>query len=166
MSSDSFKLGTQFLSAALIYFAKQQPLKHKETTMMKNKSHEPENDSKVDMNPMLDVVFILLIFFIVTTTFVKAKGIELSRPQSNSQNNQTSKSVQISIDKDNIIWMDNRQVDAERVAANIASIGANFSIQTIQINADLDSTHQTLVTVMDQVKLIGDYPIALTSQAI
>ena len=134
--------------------------------MMKNKPHESENDAKVDMNPMLDVVFILLIFFIVTTTFVKAKGIELSRPQNNSQNNQISKNVQIAIDKDNIIWMDNRRVESERIAANIARIGADFSIKTIQINADLNSTHQTLVTVMDQVKLMGDYPIALTSQTI
>jgi biopolymer transport protein ExbD len=133
--------------------------------MIKSKKTVTEN-AEVDMNSMLDVVFILLIFFIVTTTFARAQAIEAERPKSNIKSVTTSKSVLIQINHDNSILLDNRVMDPERISVNIARISANFDIKSVQINASENSTHQVLMTVMDQVKTMGNYPIAITSKTI
>ncbi len=133
--------------------------------MIKSKKPVTEN-AEVDMNSMLDVVFILLIFFIVTTTFARAQAIEAERPKSNNQSVTTSKSVLIQINHDDSILLDNRVMDPERISVNIARISANFDIKSVQINASENSTHQVLMTVMDQVKTMGNYPIAITSKTI
>ena len=132
---------------------------------MKQKQSE-QTKVEVDMNPMLDVVFILLIFFIVTTTFVNAKAIAVDRPKAKENNNIVAKNIMIKINQDNSIWLDNRIIDPERIAVNIARISANFEIKSILVNANSHSTHQTLMTVMSQVKLMGDFPIAITSKII
>ena len=83
---------------------------------MKRKKHTSADDeAQIDMTPMLDIVFIMLIFFIVTTSFVKEKGLEVNRPKENqNQVNQPSKALSIRIDELGKIVMNGREVDIRR----------------------------------------------------
>ncbi|MET1219080.1 MAG: biopolymer transporter ExbD, partial [Glaciecola sp.] len=83
---------------------------------MKRKKHTSGDDeAQIDMTPMLDIVFIMLIFFIVTTSFVKEKGLDANRPKDNNESNQPSKALSIQIDELGVIRMNGREVDVRRV---------------------------------------------------
>ncbi|MDP2634793.1 MAG: ExbD/TolR family protein [Pseudoalteromonas sp.] len=131
---------------------------------MKKKQEIQQNNADVDMTPMLDIVFILLIFFIVTTSFVKPVGIELLRPLDKPSIDKPTKNAQFSIDKNNAIYFSNRQIDLESVATNLAMFAAKYSITSVQINADSASKHKTLMSVMNNIKEYDNYPIALVSE--
>lgn len=131
---------------------------------MKKKQEIQQNNADVDMTPMLDIVFILLIFFIVTTSFVKPVGIELLRPLDKPSIDKPTKNAQFSIDKNNAIYFSNRQIDLESVATNLAMFAAKYSINSVQINADSASKHKTLMSVMNNIKEYDNYPIALVSE--
>ncbi|KPH64227.1 biopolymer transporter ExbD [Pseudoalteromonas porphyrae] len=130
---------------------------------MRNKQHVKQNNAEADMTPMLDIVFILLIFFIVTTSFVKPVGIELQRPVDNPQIDKQSKNARFTIDQSNAVYFSGRLIDLDQVATNLAMFAAKYEITTVQIAANENSTHQTLVTVMNNIKDYNNYPIALTS---
>ena len=112
-------------------------------------------DTELNMTPMLDVVFILLIFFIVTTSFVKEKGLDASRPKDNTESQQPSKSLSIQIDDMGVIKMNGREVDIRRVVANIQTYLAENNTDSAAIQADEDTEHGIVVEVMNQAKIAG-----------
>ena len=123
---------------------------------MKRKKHtSAEDEAQVDMTPMLDIVFIMLIFFIVTTSFVKERGLEVNRPQDNQNQNQPSKSLSIAIDQNGIIQMGGREVDIRRVVANTQTFLAENPTNTAAIQAHEETEHGIVVEVMNQVKEAG-----------
>ena len=122
---------------------------------MKKKHSRAEEDAKVDMTPMLYIVFIMLIFFIVTTSFVKEKGLLINRPEDSQNNRSKSKNISISIDEQGLIVMNGRRVDIERVTANIQSFLAENNTDTAVVQADKETPHGTVVEVLDQVKVAG-----------
>ncbi|MBU3021972.1 biopolymer transporter ExbD [Aestuariibacter sp. A3R04] len=124
---------------------------------MKRKKHTSADDeAQIDMTPMLDIVFIMLIFFIVTTSFVKEKGLDVNRPEDNkSNNNQPSRSLSIRIDANGIISMGGREVDIRRVVANAQTFLAENNTDSAAIQADQDTEHGIVVEVMNQVKIAG-----------
>lgn len=124
---------------------------------MKRKKHtSAEDEAQVDMTPMLDIVFIMLIFFIVTTSFVKEKSLDVSRPEDNqSNNNQPSKALSIRIDKTGTIVMGGREVDIRRVVANAQTYLAENNTDTAAIQAAEDTEEGIVVEVMNQVKIAG-----------
>ncbi|MFT4731392.1 MAG: biopolymer transport protein ExbD [Gammaproteobacteria bacterium] len=124
---------------------------------MKRKKHTSgDDDAAVDMTPMLDIVFIMLIFFIVTTTFSSEKGLEPTRPpKSDTPPPPNSKSLSIRIDASGQIIMAGRIVDIRRVVANAQTYLANNDTDTAAIQADEDTQHGVVVSVMDQIKLAG-----------
>ena len=83
-------------------------------------------DSEVNLTPMLDVVFIMLIFFVVTTSFVKESGVEVNRPSANTAQQQESANILIAIRPNGEIWIDGRAVDVRAVRANIERLRAEF----------------------------------------
>ncbi len=108
------------------------------------------------MTPMLDIVFIMLIFFIVTTSFVKEKSLDVSRPEDNqSNNNQPSKALSIRIDETGKIMMGGREVDIRRVVANAQTYLAENNTDTAAIQADENTEEGVVVEVMNQVKIAG-----------
>jgi biopolymer transport protein ExbD len=105
---------------------------------------------------MLDIVFIMLIFFIVTTSFVKEKGLTVSRPDDNQNKTQTkSKNLSVRIDEHGYIYMGNRQVDIERVTANAQTFLAENNTESAVIQAHAKTKHGIVVRVYDQVKEAG-----------
>ncbi len=123
---------------------------------MKRKHKFDDDEAAIDMTPMLDIVFIMLIFFIVTTSFVKEKGIEVNRPKENNAPNKTqSKSLAIRIDDNGVIVMNGREVDIRRVVANVQSFLAETNTESAAIQAGSKTKHGLVVEVMNQVKEAG-----------
>ncbi|ADT68759.1 TonB system transport protein ExbD2 [Pseudoalteromonas sp. SM9913] len=108
------------------------------------------------MTPMLDIVFIMLIFFIVTTSFVKEAGIEVNKPKAAQATKQKNANIFIAIRSDGAIWIDKQQVDVERVSAKIESLLAEQPTDVVILQADKEAKHGTVVKVMDQIKATGD----------
>lgn len=111
--------------------------------------------SEIDMTPMLDIVFILLIFFIVTTSFVKESGIEINRPTAATSQKNAKGNILVAISKSGEIWIDNRNIDIRSVRANIQRLKAKLPLSSVIIQSDKDAYTGTLVKVMDQVRLAG-----------
>ena len=123
---------------------------------MKRKKHTSGDDeAQVDMTPMLDIVFIMLIFFIVTTSFVNEKGLDVNRPENKNASNQPSKSLSIRIDETGTIVMNGREVDIRRVIANIQTYLAENPTDTAAIQAHENTEHGVVVEVMNQAKEAG-----------
>lgn len=116
-----------------------------------------DEDADIDMTPMLDIVFIMLIFFIVTTSFVKEKGLEVNTPEQKNQpqNQSKTKTVSILIDERGMIYMNNRLIDRERVNANIQSFLAENNTDTAIVKASEKTEHGIVVEVLDQAAEAG-----------
>ena len=122
-----------------------------------------EEESSVDLTPMLDVVFILLIFFIVTTSFVKESGIDVSRPSAKTARKKQRASILVAISQSGEIWIQKRRVDIRSVRANIERLHAESPEGTVVIQADKRSETGVLVDVMDQIRLAGVESIAVSA---
>ncbi|TDP29941.1 outer membrane transport energization protein ExbD [Idiomarina aquatica] len=131
--------------------------------MARNRIRE-EEDAAIDMTPMLDIVFIMLIFFIVTTSFVKEAGIQVNKPEANQATKEPSANIFIAIRDNGEIWMDKRQVEVERVAANLERMLAEQPTDLVVIQADKESQHGRVVEVMDQVKEAGIDKISIAAE--
>ncbi|NOQ37135.1 MAG: biopolymer transporter ExbD [Methylococcaceae bacterium] len=114
-----------------------------------------EQEADIDMTPMLDIVFIMLIFFIVTTSFVKESGIEVNRPSAETATRKESANIIIGIKPNGDVWIDKRLVDIRAVRANIARLQAENPLGAVIIAADKESKTKILIQVMDQVRLAG-----------
>lgn len=123
-----------------------------------------EEESQIDMTPMLDVVFIMLIFFIVTSTFVKEAGVDVTRPQADTAMEAESNSIQIGISASNQVFMDNREIDRRAIRANVERGMAESPGAAVIIVADRDSNTDTLIRVMDQARLAGAASISVASE--
>jgi biopolymer transport protein ExbD len=126
-------------------------------------SNNEEEESSVDITPMLDVVFIMLIFFIVTATFVKESGIDVDKPSAATAIVQEKASILVAIDANNEIWINRRQVDLRSVRSIIERLHAENPKGTVVIQADRESINDTLVQVMDASRRAGVYDIALAT---
>ncbi len=124
---------------------------------------EQVEESQIDLTPMLDVVFIMLIFFIVTSTFVKESGVDVSRPNADTAVVTESNSIQIGITSTNQIFMDKRQVDKRAVRANVERGLAENPGAAVIIVADADSKTETLIEVMDQSRLAGAASVSVAA---
>lgn len=131
---------------------------------MARKHRAEEEDASIDMTPMLDIVFIMLIFFIVTTSFVKEAGIEVNKPDASNATKQKSANIFIAINENGDVWMDKREVDVERVRANIERMLAEQPTEVVIIQADEKAEHGKVVEVMDQVKAAGISRISVAAK--
>lgn len=124
---------------------------------MRRKKHgSGDDDAEIDMTPMLDIVFIMLIFFIVTTTFSNEKGLSANRPKENQPpSNEPSKALSIRIDATGQILMGGRIVDVRRVVANTQTFLAENNTDSAAIQAHEDTEHGVVVDVMNQVRQAG-----------
>jgi biopolymer transport protein ExbD len=122
-----------------------------------------KDDAAVDMTPMLDVVFIMLIFFIVTASFVKEAGVDVSRPNAQTAEQQSRGNILIAIRPNGEIWIDRRPVDVRALRANVERLRAENPEGTVVILADKESQTGLLVEVMDQVRLAGVSNVAIAA---
>jgi biopolymer transport protein ExbD len=104
---------------------------------------------------MLDVVFIMLIFFIVVASFIKEAGIEVNRPDNNQSDPSDAQSILVRIESDDQIWMENRRVDARAVRANIQRLLASDPEQAVTIKVEKGAKANTVVDVADAAREAG-----------
>ena len=134
--------------------------------MRKRLSQISDNEeSQIELTPMLDVVFILLIFFIVTTSFVKESGIEVNRPNADTAEKQERASIFIAIDSEGRIFLQKRKIDIDAVRANIEKLHAESPEGSVVIQADKQSETGVLVQVMDQIRLAGVKNISVATSS-
>jgi biopolymer transport protein ExbD len=127
------------------------------------KNTTEDEESSIDITPMLDVVFIMLIFFIVTATFIKESGIDIDKPSAATAVVQEKASILVAIDADNNVWINRRQVDLRSVRSIVERLHAENPKGTLVIQADKESKNDTLVQVMDASRRAGVYNIALAA---
>ena len=122
--------------------------------------------SEVNLTPMLDVVFIMLIFFIVTASFVKEAGIEITRPPAATAVRQERGNIIVAITSDNELWIDRRRVDEKSLRANIERLHAENPQGSVVIQADTKSQNGMLVRVMDAARLAGVKSVSMAAEVI
>lgn len=121
-------------------------------------------DAEINLTPMLDVVFIMLIFFVVTTSFVKESGVEVNRPSAATAQQQDHANVLIAIRPNGEIWVDGRAVDIRAVRANVERLRAELPESQVVIQGDQAAQIGLLVQVMDQVRLAGVSDVAIAAE--
>ena len=131
---------------------------------MRRKRVKQEEDADIDITPMLDIVFIMLIFFIVTATFVKESGIDVTRPDAETAVKQNRVAILIAIRDNNEIWINRRQVDLASVRANVEKLHAENPQGGAVIQADREAETGVLVEIMDQVRLAGVGAISIAAE--
>ena len=131
--------------------------------MRKRRLQEVEDEIDLNITPMLDIVFIILIFFVVSTSFVKESGVDVSRPSASTTERKQRGNIMIGITAENAVWIDKRQVDIRAVRANIERLHAENPKGSIVIQADEESTHEILVIVMEAAKQAGVTNVAIAA---
>jgi biopolymer transport protein ExbD len=124
--------------------------------MRKLARQQEDGGAEIDLTPMLDVVFIMLIFFIVVASFIKEAGVEINRPDDNQQTDPNdSVSVLVEIAADNQIWMENRRVDVRAVRANIQRMLAEDPEAPVTIKVEKGAEAGVVVDVADAAREAG-----------
>jgi biopolymer transport protein ExbD len=127
---------------------------------------DDEEDNEVNLTPMLDVVFIMLIFFIVTASFVKEAGIDVNRPNAATAERKEKGNILVAISENNQIWIDRRQVDPRALRANIERMHAENPNGAVVIQADEESKNKLLVQVMDAARQVGVKNVSIAAEVV
>tara|TARA_R100001244_G_scaffold6394_2_gene7591 strand:+ start:7575 stop:7979 length:405 start_codon:yes stop_codon:yes gene_type:complete len=127
--------------------------------------HQQDEDTGIDLTPMLDVVFIMLIFFIVTSSFIKEAGVDVQRPQAETASPQDKGNILIAITADGQVWMDKKVVDVRSVRAHVERMRVDQPEGAVVVQADQDARTGLVVQVMDQARLAGVQDVALAATA-
>lgn len=123
-----------------------------------------EEESEIDLTPMLDVVFIMLIFFIVTATFVKEIGLDVNSPDKNQNVKDADKqSIVVQITNRDRIRIRGRDVDFRAVRANIERLHAENPEAPVVVQPHPDSTTNTMIRVMDSARQAGVYNVSIAA---
>ena len=131
---------------------------------MRKVSHlAAEEESAIDLTPLIDCVFIMLIFFIVTASFVKETGVQVNRPTALTALVRPKASILIALDASGKIWIDRRKVDVRAVRAAVERLHSENPQGTVVIEADNESKNELLVAVMDACREAGVTQVAIAA---
>ena len=120
--------------------------------------------AELNMAPLIDMVFILLIFFLVTTSFVKESGIDVNRPTAATAISRPKASIMVAIDKQNRVFMGSHEIDVRAVRANVERSLAENPEGAVIVLADNESNTGTTVMVMDGCRLAGASSVSLAAR--
>ena len=128
-------------------------------------SNQVDGDNEINLTPMLDIVFIMLIFFVVTTSFVKESGIEVNRPTAQTAERRDQGNILIAITPGEEIWIDKRPVDIRAVRAVVERLVAENPEGGVIIQGDREAEIGLLVKVMDQVRKAGVVNVSIAASS-
>jgi biopolymer transport protein ExbD len=111
-----------------------------------------EEETEINLTPMLDVVFIMLIFFIVTASFIKEAGIDVQRPLAEHLDAKPKANILVAISSDNEIWIDNKSIDFRAVKVEFERLLSENPEGSVVIQADKDAYTETVVLVADAAR--------------
>jgi biopolymer transport protein ExbD len=123
-----------------------------------------ESEGQLNLTPMLDVVFIMLIFFIVTATFIKQAGIDVTRPDALTADRKPTISVIVAINAAGEIWIDNDRLDPTAVRAKIEQLHAENPRGGMVIQADRGARTEQLIRVLEAARGAGVTDVAVATQ--
>jgi biopolymer transport protein ExbD len=132
--------------------------------MARKERHSKAEEAQMDMTPMLDIVFIMLIFFIVTSSFVKESGVEVREPDALTAESKPLANVFIGIQANDRIWIQKKPVDPKNLRPTIENIMADNPGGSIVIQADEGSKTETLLEVMNAAKAAGVGSVAVAAK--
>ncbi len=127
---------------------------------------QEDDEQEINITPLLDVVFIMLIFFIVTASFVKEAGIDINRPDAATAVRKEKGNILVAITEEGQIWIDRRQVDPRALRANIERMHAENPQGAVIIQADKDAKTGLLVKVMDAARSAGVKSVSLAADIV
>jgi biopolymer transport protein ExbD len=126
--------------------------------------HAHIEEAEINITPMLDIVFIMLIFFIVTTSFTKETGANISRPEAEQAAALSNGTILIGIRPNNEIWMERQQIELREVRQMVERARAENPEGSVVVVADKGSRIGTVTEVMDQVRLAGVAGVAISAR--
>jgi biopolymer transport protein ExbD len=126
--------------------------------------HAHTEDAEINITPMLDIVFIMLIFFIVTTSFTKETGAVITKPEAEQAISLRNGTILIGIKPNDDIWMSKRLIELREVRSMVEQARAENPKGSVVIVADKDSRIGTVTQVMDQVRMAGVQGIAISAE--
>ncbi len=127
-------------------------------------STSTENPSSIDISPLIDVVFLLLIFFIVTTVFVKETGVEISKPRAASSVDLDRQAILIAVTAESRVWQGGREIGHDGVRAVVAALLEETPDSPVIIRADATAPTEATVRVIDSAKLAGASSVSLATE--
>jgi len=130
-------------------------------TMARKKLREEEKNLEPDMTPMLDIVFILLIFFIVTTSFVKEEGLLVNRPKMNQSSSNNTPVIIVQISETGVVTFNGKMVDIERLPARIENFIAKNNSTSAVVIPKYNTRHADVVRVIDQIKTFDHLTVSI-----
>lgn len=133
--------------------------------MRRNDSSEQPVTAKINLTPLIDVVFILLIFFIVTSSFAKESGVEVARPRASTATPQEHASIFIAVNAEGTVSLDKRDVDVLSVRAEVERLHAQNPEGSVVIVADRSAPTGVVIQVLDQARLAGVSNVAIAAQS-
>jgi len=128
------------------------------------KRHARTEDAEINITPMLDIVFIMLIFFIVTTSFTKETGADITKPMADQAVRLQKGTILVGVRSNDEVWMNKRRIEVREVRAMVERAKAENPEGSVVIVADKGSRIGVVTQVMDQVKLAGIEGIAISAE--
>lgn len=124
----------------------------------------PESSGGIDISPLIDVVFLLLIFFIVTTVFVKETGVEVSKPRAATSEDLERQAILIAVTAEGRVWQGGREIGRDGVRTVVAALLEETPETPVIIRADAATPTQATVDVIDSAKLAGAASVSLATE--
>lgn len=128
------------------------------------RKHTQADDAQIDMTPMLDVTFIMLIFFIVTTSFVKEAGVEVTRPIATTAELAAQGNIMVGVTGTGQIWMQKQATDLSGVRLRVEQAIAEYPESSVVIVADQGAPSGVVIQVMDQARLAGAQNVSIAAR--
>ena len=117
----------------------------------------------LNMTPLIDMVFILLVFFVVNTSFVKETGVEIERPSARSAVKQEQATILIAVSREGEVWIDKQRVDLRALRGHIERLHAESPEGSVVVLADSKSQTGVVMQVVDQARLAGIAKVAVAA---
>lgn len=133
---------------------------------MRRYRHSPleSTTTTVDISPLIDVVFLLLIFFIVTTVFVKETGVEVSKPRAASAEDLQKRAILLAVTDEGRVWHGGREIGVDGVRAVVSAMLEEDPELPVVIRGDENAAHGKVVGVIDAAKLAGAESVSVASE--
>jgi biopolymer transport protein ExbD len=124
---------------------------------------KPSKKIGINLTPLIDVLFILIIFFTVSSTFLEQPGIELKLPEAESSQSHTAQKVIVYVDNDENIFLNDDPVEIENVAKAVEALISAQTDKSVVLHADEDVSHGIIINVMDLLRKQGIYKIVIST---
>jgi len=129
----------------------------------KNHLRTDNGSTALNMTPLIDMVFILLIFFAVNASFVKEAGVEIDRPTASTAMAQQQANIMIAVTDNGEVWVDRQRVDPQSVRGHVERLHAENPEGSVVIMADIESMTGLVIQVLDQARLAGVENVAVAA---